>query len=126
MTDQEDETTSNSGRDPKTGVFLKGNKIGKGSVKGSRSRLTMKLLERFEERNQDGVSIEELMFDIAQGTQYDADLRMKAAAKLADLVFPKTAQVELEVDDTATASVAEMDERIKQIIDQIGEEETRG
>jgi len=112
-------------RDPKTGLFLKGNQISKGHgrTKGARNRLTMKLLERFEERNQDGISIEELMFDIAQGEQYDPDLRMKAAAKLADLVFPKTQQVELDVDDSDSISLAEIDERIRQLTDGDKEDE---
>jgi hypothetical protein len=102
------------------GHFAKGNQLAKGHgrTKGARNRLTLKLLERFEERNQDGISIEELMFDLAQGEQYDPDLRMKAAAKLADLVFPKTAQVELEIDNNDATSIGEIEDKIKQLTDQ--------
>lgn len=109
------------------GRFLPGNQVGKGfgRIKGSRNKLTMKLLERFEMRNQDGISIEELMFDIAQGEEYDMELRLKAADKLASLVFPKTAQVELDVEDGATTSVAEMDERINQILQTMNDEEKK-
>lgn len=109
------------------GRFLKGNQVAKGygRPKGARNRLTMKLLERFEERNQDGISIEELMFDIAQGEQYDPDLRMKAAAKLADLVFPKTQQVELEVEEADNISIDELDDKIKQLMNQLGEEDEK-
>lgn len=98
------------------GQFVKGNSSGKGRPKGSRNELTKKLLERFKARNQDGISIEELMFDIAQniGGQYDTELRFKAAAKLADIVFPKTAQVELEVEKESP-SLEEIDGRIAEL-----------
>jgi hypothetical protein len=105
-------------RDPDKGGFVKGHKGAAPGRKGSRNRLTMKLLERFEMRNLDGISIEELMFDIAQGNSYDMELRFKAAAKLSDLIFPKTAQVELDIEDGSNVSLAEMDERIDQLLKQ--------
>jgi hypothetical protein len=105
-------------RDEK-GLFLKGNSLAK--LGGStRAQLTNKLLERFAIRNQDGISIEELLFDIAQSDNESTEMKFKAAAKLADLVFPKTAQVEIEVDDGTVTSVQEMDDRIKELLTKAG------
>lgn len=102
----------------KRNSFTKDNaeaKLG-GKASNARNRLTLKLLERFEIRNQDGISVEELLFDIAQNQHEPSEMRFKAAAKLADLVFPKTAQVELQVEEDDSMSLAEMDTKIEELI----------
>ena len=96
--------------------FQKDSKFGMVGSSNARNRLTLRLLERFEMRNLDGISVEELMFDIAQDEGESSEMRFKAAAKLADLVFPKTAQVELEVNDESGASLEDMDSRIQELL----------
>jgi hypothetical protein len=99
------------------GGFLPGNKCAKGRIKGSRNKLTEKMLERFAHRNQDGISVEEILFDIAQDATESSDMRFKSASKLADLVYPKAQSVELEVEETDSMTLAQMDERIQAILD---------
>jgi hypothetical protein len=99
-------------RDATHGGFLPGNKSAKGRIKGSRNKLTEKMLERFAMRNQDGISVEEILFDIAQDPTSSPEMRFKASSKLTDLVFPKAQSVELDVEETDAMTVSEMDERI--------------
>ena len=68
------------GRSVKTGQFVKGNTQGKGRPKGSRNKMTQRMLNRVAERSEDGLSMEEIMMDIAQDPQMPAELRFKAAA----------------------------------------------
>lgn len=102
-------------QDMKSGKFLPGNTCG-GRVKGSRNKLTQKMLERFAQRNEDGVSVEEILFDIMQNKQTSPDLKLKAASKLADLVFPKAQSVELEVEASDGLTPQQMDDRIRQLL----------
>lgn len=104
------------GQDPENGQFLPGNKLGKGRVKGSRNALTEQMLKRFAQRNQDGISVEEILFDIAQDAQQSAEMRFKAAAKLSDLVFPKASSVELDIEEKTDMSITDMDDRIRQLM----------
>jgi predicted HTH transcriptional regulator len=99
-------------RSAKHGGFLPGNKCAKGRIKGSRNKLTEKMLERFAMRNQDGISIEEILFDIAQDNGQSAEMRFKASAKLSDLVYPKAQSVEMEIEEMDGMSLEQMDERI--------------
>ena len=103
-------------QDAASGKFVKGNTLGKGRPKGSRNKLTEKMLQRFAERNEDGISVEEILFDIAQNKTEATETRMKAASKLADMVFPKAQSVELEVVENEGLTLAEMDEKIKQLM----------
>ncbi|AUG88468.1 hypothetical protein PQC39_gp104 [Vibrio phage Vp_R1] len=104
------------GQDPENGKFLPGNKLGKGRVKGSRNALTEQMLKRFAQRNQDGISVEEILFDIAQDSGQPAEMRFKAAAKLSDLVFPKASSVELDIEEKTEMSITDMDDRIRQLM----------
>ena len=103
-------------RDKTTGQFLPGNKSAKGRVKGSRNALTEQMLQRFAERNMAGISVEEILFDIAQDPDGASEMRFKAASKLADLVFPKAQSVEIEVEAVDDMSVSDMDSRILQLM----------
>lgn len=103
-------------RDTTSGKFLTGNALGKGRPKGSRNKMTQLMLDRVSARSEDGLSVEEIMLDIAQDPNQPAELRFKAAAKISDLVFPKAASVEVQIEDTSALSKSEMDARLKQLL----------
>lgn len=100
------------GRNVVTGQFVKGNAGNGGRPKGSRNRMTQKMLNRVAERSEDGLSMEEIMMDIAQDPQMPAELRFKAAAKIADIVYPKSSSVEVTMDDKDKLSKSQIDERL--------------
>ena len=106
----------NSGQDKATGRFVKGNSLGKGRPKGSRNVMTKKMLARVAERSEDGLSVEEIMLDIAQDTNMPPELRFKAAAKIADIVFPKASSVEVKMDDEGKLSKEQIDTRLREIL----------
>ncbi|MGL4519412.1 MAG: hypothetical protein ACRCUJ_06990, partial [Phocaeicola sp.] len=85
-------------KDAINGQFLSGNTLGKGRPKGSRNKMTQLMLDRVSSRSEDGLSMEEIMMDIAQDPNQPAELRFKAAAKISDLVFPKAASIEVQMD----------------------------
>ncbi|MGL5014164.1 MAG: hypothetical protein ACRC6V_07740 [Bacteroidales bacterium] len=102
-------------KDPTTGRFLAGNNLA-GSRKGSRNKMTQLMLDRVSSRSEDGLSMEEIMMDIAQDPNQPAELRFKAAAKISDLVYPKAASVEVQMDENAVLTKGEMDARLKQLL----------
>lgn len=103
------------GRDLKTGKFTGGGK-GPGRPKGSRNKMTQKMLNRVASRSEDGLSVEEIMLDIAQDPQMPSELRFKAAAKIADLVFPKAASIEVQIDEKEAMSKDQMDNRLRELL----------
>lgn len=103
-------------KDSVTGQFLKGNSQGKGRVKGSRNKMTQLMLDRVAARSEDGLSMEEIMMDIAQDANMPAELRFKAAAKISDLVFPKAASIEVDMDEANILTKGEMDARLAQLL----------
>ena len=96
----------------KGGQFKKGNP---GKPRGSRNKLTQLMLDRVAERQESGLSAEEILIDIMQDPRQPADLRFKAASKIADIVYPKAASVELEID-SSNLSIEEIDEKLKQLL----------
>ncbi|MGL4518677.1 MAG: hypothetical protein ACRCUJ_02960 [Phocaeicola sp.] len=104
------------GQEPETGKFLPGNKLGKGRKKGSRNKMTQLMLDRVAHRSEDGLSMEEILMDIAQDPNQPPELRFKAASKVADLVFPKAASVEVKVDDDDKLSKEQIDQRLQTLI----------
>lgn len=103
------------GRDEVSGKFLQGNPGG-GRPKGSRNKMTQKMLDRIAARSEDGLSMEEILMDIAQDPNQPAELRLKAASKIADIVYPKASSVEVKVDEDSVMTKEQMDERLKQLI----------
>lgn len=118
MTDNENELIDSliEGRSIKTGQFVKGNTSGKGRPKGSRNKMTQRMLNRVAERSEDGLSMEEIMMDIAQDPQMPAELRFKAAAKVSDLVYPKASSVEVKMDDKESMTKEQIDARLKALL----------
>lgn len=110
------------GRNIKTGKFMPGNTAGKGRPKGSRNKMTQRMLDRVADRSEDGLSMEEILMDIAQDPEMPAELRYKAASKVADLVFPKASSVEVKMDDKENMSKAQIDERLKFLLSSIHSE----
>ena len=103
-------------KDAVTGQFLKGNSQGKGRVKGSRNKMTQLMLDRVAARSEDSLSMEEIIMDIAQDPNMPAELRFKAAAKISDLVFPKAASIEVDMDEANILTKSEMDARLAQLL----------
>lgn len=103
-------------KDESTGKFLPGNTSGKGRPKGSRNKMTQRMLDRVAARSEDGLSMEEIMMDIAQDPKQPAELRFKAAAKISDLVFPKASSVEVKMDDEGVMNKDQIDLELKRLL----------
>lgn len=103
-------------KDEATGKFLPGNNLGKGRPKGSRNKMTQRMLDRVAARSEDGLSMEEIMMDIAQDPKQPAELRFKAAAKISDLVFPKASSVEVKMDDEGVMNKDQIDLELKRLL----------
>lgn len=103
-------------KDESTGKFLPGNNLGKGRPKGSRNKMTQRMLDRVAARSEDGLSMEEIMMDIAQDPKQPAELRFKAAAKISDLVFPKASSVEVKMDDEGVMNKDQIDLELKRLL----------
>lgn len=116
-TDGEAPVTDANGRCVKTGRFLPGKaKAGPGRPKGSRNSMTKRMLNRVAERSEAGLSMEEIMMDIAQSSGMPPELRFKAAKAVADLVYPKAASVEVKVDDAENMSIQQIDDKLKALL----------
>lgn len=98
----------------KKNQFIPGNPGG-GRPKGSRNKLTQLMLDRVAARQESGLSAEEVLIDIMQDPEMPPDLRLKAAAKISDLVYPKAASIEVQMDDKRM-SKGEMDAKIQQLL----------
>lgn len=99
------------GMNPSTGRFQKGNKFGR--PRGSRGKLTQLMLDRVAEAQ---ISPDEVMIDIYCDPTVDPELRFKAAAKVADLVYPKAASVEVKIEDTSATSEEAINAQIKDFL----------
>lgn len=104
------------GQDAISGKFQPGNTLGKGRKKGSRNKMTQMMLDRVSARSEDGLSMEEILMDIAQDPNSPQELRFKAASKVADLVFPKAASVEVKIDDDDKMTKEQIDNRLNQLL----------
>lgn len=118
MTDTNDDLIDDivNGRNIKTGQFVAGNKGSGGRPKGSRNKMTQRMLNRVAERSEDGLSMEEIMMDIAQDPNMPAELRFKAAAKVSDLVYPKASSVEVKMDEKESMTKEQIDARLKSLL----------
>lgn len=113
-----DEVTPD-GRNIKTGKFLPGNTAGRGRPKGSRNKMTQRMLDRVADRSEDGLSMEEVLMDIAQDPDMPAELRLKAASKIADIVYPKASSVEVKMDDKENMTKKQIDARLTHLLSTI-------
>jgi len=99
------------GMNPQSGKFEKGNKFGR--AKGKRNKLTQAMLDRVA---QAGLSPDEVLIDIYQDPTIPPDLRFKAASKIADLVYPKAASIEVKMDEHEAMSEEQLDNRIRDFL----------
>lgn len=88
------------GRNLRTGKFLPGNKCSPGRPKGSRNKMTQQFLDRVASRTEDGLSMEEILMDMAQDPKCDPDLRFKSAKTILELTLPKAASIEVTMEET--------------------------
>lgn len=106
-----------NGRCNVSGTFLPGfAKAGPGRPKGSRSKMTKLMLQRVAERSEPGMSMEEIMMDIAQDRHQVPELRFKAAKAVADLVYPKASSVEVKTDDADSMTREQIDQKLASLI----------
>lgn len=112
-----DLTLDDNGRCLKTGRFMAGfAKAGPGRPKGSRNKLTQNMLDRFSRATEDGISPEDILMGIYQDPEAPAELRYKAASKMADLIYPKASSVEVKMDDKEGMTSEQVDEKLQQLL----------
>lgn len=85
-----------------------------------RNKMTNMMMERVYARSLNGQAVDEIILDIAQDEKAPTELRFKAAAKVADLIFPKAASVEVEMEATVEMNRGEMDARLKELLGRAG------
>lgn len=89
-----------AGRNLNTGKFQPGNNCSPGRPKGSRNKMTQQFLDRVAGRTEDGLSMEEILMDMAQDPNCVPDLRFKAAKTILELTLPKAASIEVTMEET--------------------------
>lgn len=116
---QDGEPVGVNGRNLVKGYFVKGNSFGKGRKKGSRNKLTQQMLDRVANST---ITPDEFLLDIVNNTTTDEKLRVQAAMKLVDIVFPKASSVEMDITDKREMKKEDMDGRIKEILQKVANE----
>lgn len=101
-----------AGRNQHNGQFTKGNTFGQGRPKGRRNVLTQMLLDHAAAAEQQPF---EVLYDLYNDDTIPPDLRFKAAAKYADLIYPKAASVEVKIEDE-NVSEEMVDNKIKDFL----------
>ena len=101
----------NRGMEPSTGKFQKGNKFGR--PKGSRGKLTQLMLDRVASSH---LSPDEVLIQIYEDPNIPPDLRFKAASKVADLVYPKAASVEIKIEEENVINEDSLNAQIKDFL----------
>lgn len=102
-----------NGRNLVKGCFARGNSFGQGRKKGSRNRLTQLMLDRVAGSP---LSPDELLLKLMTDSECDEKLRLQAAMKLVDIVYPKASSIEMDLNDTRETSKDDMDARIKSLL----------
>lgn len=104
----------NDGRDPTTGYFKKGNKfhtLSRG--KDVRAKLTKLMLDRVEGTQ---LKPEEVLIEIYQDPKVPVDLRLKAASKVGDYIYPKASSVEVKMETNEVTSEEQINDKIKDFL----------
>ena len=105
------EELESKGMNPSSGKFQKGNKFGR--PKGSRGKLTQLMLDRVASSH---LSPDEVLIQIYEDPNIPPDLRFKAASKVADLVYPKAASVEIKMEDENAINEETLNAQIKDFL----------
>ena len=98
-----------------SGRFTKGHTFAKGRPKGSQNQLQKELQERMEQRSDDGQNIDTLLMDIAFDTSIEINTRVKAASKIADLVYGSKSNIVIE-DESEQLSCEELEQKLRETI----------
>lgn len=105
------------GRSLENGRFVRGQaKAGPGRPKGSRNKMTQIMLSRVHKASEEGCSPEDIMIQIMKDVELPPELRFKAAAKVADLVYPRAASVEVKVEESEGKSIDQIQDQIKMLL----------
>ena len=99
------------GMNPSNGKFQKGNKFGR--PKGSRGKLTQLMMDRVAASH---LSPDEVLIQIYEDPNIPPDLRFKAASKVADLVYPKAASVEVKIEEENVINEESLNAQIKDFL----------
>ncbi|QWY14136.1 hypothetical protein PQC41_gp003 [Escherichia phage vB_EcoP_SU7] len=105
------EELESKGMEPSTGRFTKGNKFGR--PKGSRGKLTQLMLDRVAASH---LSPDEVLIQIYEDPSIPPDLRFKAASKVADLVYPKAASVEVKIEEENVINEESLNAQIRDFL----------
>lgn len=81
-----------------------------------RHKLTQNLLTRVMERSERGFNSEDVLMDIAFNPDQPAEIRLRAATQITNLIFPKAQSVEMTAEVTADVAIADMDKRIQELL----------
>lgn len=112
---KEDDPISEKGQNLRTGKFQPGNKVAIGRPKGSRNKMTQAFLDRVAGRTEDGLSMEEILMDMAQDPKCAPDLRFKAAKTILELTLPKAASIEVTMEETKLTK-DQIDARLNELL----------
>ncbi|MCS5737011.1 hypothetical protein, partial [Herbiconiux daphne] len=77
----------------------------------------LRLLDRVASRTEDGLSMEEILMDIAQDPQSPLELRYKASSKILDLTLPRAASIEVTMEETKLTK-EQIDARLTELLSQ--------
>lgn len=88
-------------------------------TKNVRAKMTQMMMDRIYARSHGGQSMEEILMDIAQGQDTPLELRFKAASKVADLIFPRAASVEVDMEQSVTLTGKEIDAKLAALLSKI-------
>ena len=105
------EELESKGMEPNTGKFTKGNKFGR--PKGSRGKLTQLMLDRVAASH---LSPDEVLIQIYEDPNIPPDLRFKAVSKVADLVYPKAASVEVKIEEENVINEESLNAQIRDFL----------
>lgn len=105
------EELESKGMEPSTGKFTRGNKFGR--PKGSRGKLTQLMLDRVAASH---LSPDEVLIQIYEDPNIPPDLRFKAASKVADLVYPKAASVEVKIEEENVINEESLNAQIRDFL----------
>lgn len=105
------EELESKGMEPSTGKFTKGNKFGR--PRGSRGKLTQLMLDRVAASH---LSPDEVLIQIYEDPNIPPDLRFKAASKVADLVYPKAASVEVKIEEENVINEESLNAQIRDFL----------
>ncbi|QYC96882.1 hypothetical protein PQC44_gp004 [Escherichia phage IME267] len=105
------EELESKGMEPSTGKFTKGNKFGR--PRGSRGKLTQLMLDRVAASH---LSPDEVLIQIYEDPSIPPDLRFKAASKVADLVYPKAASVEVKIEEENVINEESLNAQIRDFL----------